>query len=185
MLVSKISRALLIDVYRITVIGIATAVAVVIVSKAVVGIVISVAVVISPVVITSVPGRVTVVASAPIDHGGTMPTTVPTAVPPTTTTPAHQRSHGDSRAKSDDPRCRDVCRTIPWGHVRRSINNGRVIFRHIYDLWIGRLNHDRLWALLHNGDLGRAFQVAGRLRLGAKRLNCRHYLALLIVISLA
>src|SRR5579863_7387874 len=159
-------------VVHVPVVGVAaTVVVVVVVSAVVIGIVVAVRVVIcvvvavatvvATVVITTVPRGIPVVRPAVIDHRRAVPATIPTAVSPAAAPTAHQCADGDPSAEPDDASCGHVSRAVPRSYIRRSVNYRGVVFRDVDDLRVRGLNNDRLWGLLHHGDLGAGLEIAG------------------------
>src|ERR1700722_19254878 len=102
----------------------------------VVRVVVAVAAVIAAVVVSAVPGRVPVVRAAVIDHCGTMPAAVPTAVSPGATTTAHHGPDGDACTETDDSRGSHIARAVIGNHVGCAINHCWVIDGNVDNLRI-------------------------------------------------
>src|SRR5580704_9672202 len=158
---------------------------IVVVVRVVIGVVVAIATVVATVVITAVPGRISIVRTAVIDHRVAVPAAVPTAVPPAATPAAHQCPDGDSSTEPNDAGCGHVSRAVPWGRIRRAVNHRRVVLRDINDLRVSWLNDDRLRRLLLHGDLGAGLEIASRFGLRPQSLDRGHYFSLLVVIRLS
>src|SRR5580704_9633089 len=158
---------------------------IVVVVRVIVGVVVAIAAVIATVVVPAVPGRIAVVRTAVIDHGGAVPPTVPTAVSPAATSAAHQCSDSDPGAEANDSGSGHVSRAVPGSHIRRAVNYRGVVLGNVNDLRVGWLNDDRLWRLLHHGDLRAGLEIASCFSLRAQSLDRGHYLGLLVVICLS
>ncbi len=114
-----------------------------------------------------------------------MPVAVPVAVAPSATTVAHHRADCDSRSEGEQAGRDCSCRAVPRRLNRGSVNNRRVVLRHIHNLRICRLNHDRLRRLLHDRNLRARLQIARGLRLRAQSLDRSHHVGSLQVIRLS
>ena len=165
----EILSAIAIDVHRVSahilVVGVATVVIVVVISVVVVGVVVAIAVMVATVIVSTVPGRISVIASAVINDRGTVPATVPTAISPSATSAAHHRAdRNSSTERKQTGRYHIACGiyggNVTWDHIGIAINHRGVVLRNIDDLRIGRLNHDRLRRLLHDCDLRAGLEIA-------------------------
>src|SRR5262249_5683263 len=118
----------------------------------------------------------------------TVPIAIPATPSPAATSAAHHGSDCDSGAEREQASGNQVGSAVPRRTIGHSINNGRVVSRYVYYLWICRLNDDRLLSALRlclYRLLVRCLKVSGGLRLFAQLLDGCHHLCLLIVVRLS
>src|SRR6516164_968540 len=184
----EVLRALLVDVHRIPahvpveavvmVLGVASVKCVVVVAVVIPVVVIAIAAVVATVV-AAVPGRIPVEGVMVVNHGVAVPITSPRIPAPAA---AYRRPHRDSRPKGKKACCHEGTGTVPGSDIRGAVHNRRVVLRHIHDLRVGRLDHDRLRRRLRHRDLRSALEVAGSFGLRSQGLNGGHHVGLLVVI---
>jgi len=185
------SLCALVDVNRVTayvpVVSIAsTSVAVVIIPDPVIAVVVAVMIEVASIVVTAMPGSIPVISSPAIQHCGAVPATSPTAIPPSAApASAHQCSHRDSSAKPNNARSGHVTSAVARSHIGRAIDYGWVVLGDVNDLWVRRLDHDYLRALLYNRELGAGLESAVSFGLRTQGLDSCHHLSRLIVICLS
>src|SRR5258706_7931624 len=111
----------------------------------------------------------------------TNPQCIPPPPIPAEEADAKSETKSDSRAGKEQSWIRIPARPNADGF---SIDKPWIVFRHVDDLRISRLNHNRL-ALLRDGLLRCAFQVAGSLCAITHYLNGAHHFLLLVYVSIA
>jgi hypothetical protein len=104
------------------------------------------------------PSVVSVVGSAVVDRGATIPIAIPAAVAPAAASAAHHGTDSDSGTESDNARGNDSAsgrgRGICRDYIGVAIDDRWVVFRNIDDLGICRLDHDHLGRLRYHRYLG-------------------------------
>jgi hypothetical protein len=113
-----------------------------------------------------------------------MPVAVPVARAPSITR-ANQGAYGDAGAERQHSGHRQVCSRITWiGGYRGSVDDRRVVLRHINHLRVDRLDYDRL-ALCYYLLLLIRLQRTRGLRLRAHNLHGLQHPLRIAVIGLA
>ncbi len=105
-----------------------------------------------------------------VDHPSVVPVEPPVVHPPSD---AGEEADADACSEVEvRPFIEDSRNSDPaWiGRQRRAVHEPRVVSRHVNELWVYRLDHDRL-ALRRHGLLGCAHQASRCLRLLAQHLN--------------
>ncbi len=128
------------------------------------------------------PGGVSIKGRVVVQHCSPVPVTVPSVPSPGA---AHQRANANSCAEANRVRGGYVARGVPGPRVRRAVDDGGVVFRHVDDLRVRRHDVDQPRTRFRHRELGRGFQRARCLGLRPQRLHSLHHVRRLIVIGLA